>query len=37
MESLVLLEGIKGWVKGGDEYVQWMDEYNSEAWGERSN
>jgi len=27
MQSLVLLDGIKGWATAGEEYVQWMDEY----------
>ena len=30
--SLVLAEGIAGWVKGGAEYTKWMDEYDPEIW-----
>ncbi|CAN9164047.1 unnamed protein product [Alternaria alternata] len=32
MQSLVLVEGIKGWAKAGGEYAQWMDEYDDEFW-----
>lgn len=32
MRSLVLSEGIKGWANAGDEFVEWMDEYNEGAW-----
>jgi len=32
MQSLVLFEGIKGWAKAGEEFVEWMDEYNKETW-----
>ncbi|KAF1938248.1 hypothetical protein EJ02DRAFT_505510 [Clathrospora elynae] len=32
MQSLVLLEGIKGWAGAGDEYVQWMEEYDKNFW-----
>jgi arsenical-resistance protein 2 len=32
MESLVLLEGIRGWANAGGEYLQWMDEYDDTAW-----
>ncbi|KAM5373259.1 hypothetical protein ACJZ2D_007088 [Fusarium nematophilum] len=32
MESLVLLEGIKGWAATGGEFVEWMDEYEAGAW-----
>jgi len=30
--SLVLVEGIAGWVKGGAEYTKLIDEYDPEAW-----
>lgn len=30
--SLVLLEGIAGWAKGGAEYTKWMDEYDPDIW-----
>ncbi|KAH8742390.1 Rhodanese-like domain-containing protein [Diaporthe sp. PMI_573] len=32
MESLVLLEGIKGWATAGGEYLRWMDEYDERVW-----
>ncbi|KAF1960729.1 hypothetical protein CC80DRAFT_396618, partial [Byssothecium circinans] len=32
MTSLVLAEGIKGWVDAGPEYVVLMDEYDPKAW-----
>jgi len=32
MESVVLLEGIKGWAAAGGEYVRWMDEYDERVW-----
>ncbi|KAK1774694.1 Rhodanese-like protein [Copromyces sp. CBS 386.78] len=34
MQSLVLLDGIKGWAIAGEEYVQWMDEYDPAVWRE---
>jgi arsenical-resistance protein 2 len=32
MQSLVLTEGIKGWVDAGAEYIALMDEYEKEVW-----
>lgn len=32
MESLALAEGVKGWATAGDEYVQWMIEYDAKVW-----
>jgi arsenical-resistance protein 2 len=32
MGGLVLLEGIKGWVTTGGEFLEWMDEYDATAW-----
>ncbi len=32
MESLVLEGGIKGWVKGGEEFVKLMDGYEASTW-----
>ncbi|KAK0649475.1 Rhodanese-like domain-containing protein [Cercophora newfieldiana] len=32
MRSLVLDGGIKGWVKGGSEFVARMDEYDAAVW-----
>ncbi|THX99845.1 hypothetical protein D6D03_06889 [Aureobasidium pullulans] len=32
MESIVLLEGIKGWATAGDEYNAKMQEYDAEIW-----
>ena len=30
--SLVLVEGIAGWAKGGAAYTKWIDEYDPEIW-----
>ena len=30
--SLVLVEGIAGWARGGAEYTKLMDEYDPEVW-----
>ncbi|KAK0743466.1 hypothetical protein B0T18DRAFT_329537, partial [Schizothecium vesticola] len=32
MQSLVLVDGIKGWATAGPEYTQWMDEYDESVW-----
>ncbi|KAK2736238.1 hypothetical protein FQN57_000836 [Myotisia sp. PD_48] len=32
MESLVLVGGIKGWVKAGEEYITQMDGYDANVW-----
>jgi hypothetical protein len=32
MKSLALAEGVKGWATAGDEYVQWMMEYDAKVW-----
>ena len=32
MKSVILLDGIKGWSRAGEEYVQLMDEYQEEVW-----
>jgi len=32
MKSYTLLEGIKGWVHGGKEYIEMMDEYQEGSW-----
>ncbi|KAK7718928.1 hypothetical protein SLS63_010341 [Diaporthe eres] len=32
MQSLVLLDGIRGWATAGGEYVQWMEEYDEVVW-----
>ncbi|KAK8074418.1 hypothetical protein PG997_009081 [Apiospora hydei] len=32
MESAILKGGIKGWAMAGDEFVQWMDEYDEAVW-----
>lgn len=32
MESLVLLEGIKGWATAGKEFVDYMDEHDESFW-----
>ena len=32
IKSYVLLEGIKGWARSGEKFVEWMDEYDESAW-----
>lgn len=32
IESAILYEGITGWAQGGQEYIEWMDEYDAAAW-----
>jgi arsenical-resistance protein 2 len=32
VRSVVLEGGIKGWVKGGEEYVAFMDGFDPKAW-----
>lgn len=32
MESLVLEGGIKGWIKGGEQYTILVDGYEAAAW-----
>lgn len=32
MQSLVLVDGIKGWSNAGEEYVRLMDEYQEKVW-----
>lgn len=32
MESLVLTGGIKGWVAAGEEYTEWMQEFEKGVW-----
>ncbi|KAK3936353.1 Rhodanese-like domain-containing protein [Diplogelasinospora grovesii] len=32
MQSLALLEGIRGWANAGGEYVEWMDGYEAAVW-----
>lgn len=32
MESLVLLDGVKGWATAGDEYVHSMIAYDASVW-----
>lgn len=32
MKSLVLAQGVKGWATAGDEYIQWMTDYDAKAW-----
>jgi arsenical-resistance protein 2 len=29
MKSLVLVDGVEGWATAGDEYVQWIIEYDA--------
>jgi arsenical-resistance protein 2 len=37
MESLVLVDGIKGWVAGGQKYTDKMLEYKPEAWAKQNS
>lgn len=32
MQSLVLVDGIKGWATGGPAYTEWMHEYDEAVW-----
>jgi len=32
MQSLALFGGIKGWANAGEEFVEWMDEYEAAVW-----
>lgn len=32
VRAVVLEGGIKGWVKGGKEYLAWVDGYDAKAW-----
>jgi len=32
MQSIVLLEGIKGWASAGDEFTTNMQGYNATSW-----
>lgn len=32
MQSLILDGGVKGWVKAGGEYVEWMEEFDASKW-----
>ena len=35
MQSLVLVEGIRGWATAGVEYTGQMDEYDESAWAQK--
>lgn len=32
MESLVLVGGLKGWVEGGGEFVDWVEGLDAGYW-----
>lgn len=32
MGSYILMNGIKGWSDAGNEYIEFMDEYQKEPW-----
>jgi arsenical-resistance protein 2 len=36
MQSLILLEGIRGWATGGEQYVDAMDGYVASAWEKKA-
>lgn len=33
ISSMILLDGIAGWAKAGEDYSRIMDEYDPEVWG----
>lgn len=35
MESVILLDGVAGWAKAGEEYTALMDDYDAVAWEEK--
>ncbi|KAL7942071.1 Rhodanese-like domain-containing protein [Trichoderma barbatum] len=35
IQSLILFEGVKGWAKGGAEYIDWIDGYDKAYWESR--
>ncbi|KLU91685.1 hypothetical protein MAPG_10203 [Magnaporthiopsis poae ATCC 64411] len=35
MQSLVLVNGIKGWATAGPAYSEWMDEYDEAVWAKK--
>lgn len=37
MQSLVLMGGIKGWVAGGADFVDQIDEYDPAIWATKSS
>jgi len=32
ISSMILLDGIAGWAKAGEDYSKMMDEYDAEVW-----
>ena len=36
VQSMILEGGIKGWVSGGQEYTDYIDEYDESAWQGKS-
>ncbi|ETS80711.1 hypothetical protein PFICI_08240 [Pestalotiopsis fici W106-1] len=32
MESIILVEGIRGWANAGDKFTDWLDEYDASYW-----
>lgn len=36
VQSMILEGGIKGWVNGGQEYTEYMDEHDESAWQGKS-
>lgn len=32
LKSCILLDGIKGWARGGKEFVEFMDDYIEDLW-----
>lgn len=34
VQSLIVLEEVRGWVKGGAEFINWIDGYDKAYWEE---
>lgn len=32
INSGVLIDGVAGWAGAGEEYTEWMDEYDAALW-----
>jgi len=32
INSVILLDGVAGWAKAGEDYTKMMDEYDAEGW-----
>lgn len=36
IRSVILLDGISGWARAGQEYIDMMTEYDAEHWNKKS-